>query len=86
MMISLLIRLLTIPLLIAFIFISLSLWRGGDLFRNTGDFISRVFHQAGQKADRIYRCRKGCEEYCQKIHSKVPHLLKKDNESTDKGK
>ncbi len=72
-------------LIIAILFTAISLWRGGDWIRYTGNIIYRASEEAAKTSDSIYNCRKGAERFCGNVKKRVTGIFKKDGD-TDKGK
>lgn len=71
--------------IIAVLFIGISIWRGGDLIRYTGNIIHRASEKAASVSDSIYHCRKEAESFCRGVKKKVTELFQKDGDA-DKGK
>lgn len=72
-------------LIIAILFTGISLWRGGDWIRYTGNIIYRASEEAAKTSDSIYNCRKAAERFCSKTKKRITDLFKRDGDS-DKGK
>jgi len=86
-MVKFVFRLLLIILLSCMIFVAISLWRGGDWIRSTGEFIYKASQTAGHGADRIYNCRKGAGRFCERVHKKIKGVFTSDDErKTDRDK
>lgn len=80
-----LLRLILYFIFIAILFTAISLWRGGDWIRYTGNIIYRASEEAAKTSDSIYNCRREAERFCGKVKRKVMDIFKKDGDS-DKGK